>query len=291
MQSKYKGILFIIISAFSFACMNVFVRLSGDLPVVQKAFFRNLIAFFIAYGILMKNREALVFPKGKGWIDIVARSFFGTVGIFANFYAVDHLVVSDASMLNKLSPFFVLLFSYVLLNEKMKPFQVFCVFMAFVGTLFVIKPGVTGMPLIPSLVGFSSGMCAGIAYTCVRKLGLQGVSGSFIVLFFSGFSCLVSLPFIILNFTPMTLEQTLILIMAGVSAAGGQFFITMAYTHAPAKEISIYDYSQIIFATVLSFFILGQIPDHWSFIGYGIIIGASVIMFMYNNRENKILDI
>ena len=285
MKPKYKGILFIIISAFSFACMNVFVRMSGDLPVIQKAFFRNLIAFFIACGILMKNREKIVFPKGRGWIDLMARSFFGTAGIFANFYAVDNLVVSDASILNKLSPFFVILFSYILLKEKMKPFQVFCVFMAFVGTLFVIKPGASGMPLIPSLVGLFSGLCAGIAYTCVRKLGLQGVSGSFIVLFFSGFSCLISLPFIVMNFAPMTIMQTVILIMAGVAAAGGQFFITMAYSYAPAKEISIYDYSQIIFATVLSFFVLGQIPDCLSFIGYGIIIGASVIMFIYNNKR------
>lgn len=285
MKPKYKGILFIIISAFSFACMNVFVRMSGDLPVIQKAFFRNLIAFFIACGILMKNREKIVFPKCRGWIDLMARSFFGTAGIFANFYAVDNLVVSDASILNKLSPFFVILFSYILLKEKMKPFQVFCIFMAFVGTLFVIKPGASGMPLIPSLVGLFSGLCAGIAYTCVRKLGLQGVSGSFIVLFFSGFSCLISLPFIVMNFAPMTIIQTVILIMAGVAAAGGQFFITMAYSYAPAKEISIYDYSQIIFATVLSFFVLGQIPDCLSFIGYGIIIGASVIMFIYNNKR------
>ena len=257
----------------------------GDLPVIQKAFFRNLIAFFIACGILMKNREKIVFPKCRGWIDLMARSFFGTAGIFANFYAVDNLVVSDASILNKLSPFFVILFSYILLKEKMKPFQVFCVFMAFVGTLFVIKPGASGMPLIPSLVGLFSGLCAGIAYTCVRKLGLQGVSGSFIVLFFSGFSCLISLPFIVMNFVPMTIIQTVILIMAGVAAAGGQFFITMAYSYAPAKEISIYDYSQIIFATVLSFFVLGQIPDCLSFIGYVIIIGASVIMFIYNNKR------
>lgn len=285
MKSKYKGILFIIISAFSFACMNVFVRMSGDLPVIQKAFFRNLIAFFIACGILMKNREKIVFPQGKGWIDLMVRSFFGTAGIFANFYAVDNLVVSDASILNKLSPFFVILFSYILLREKMKPFQVFCVFMAFVGTLFVIKPGVAGMPLIPSIVGLFSGLCAGIAYTCVRKLGLQGVSGSFIVLFFSGFSCLISLPFIVINFAPTTIMQTVVLIMAGVAAAGGQFFITMAYSHAPAKEISIYDYSQIIFATVLSFFVLGQIPDYLSFIGYGVIIGASCIMFIYNNKR------
>ena len=166
MKSRYKGIFFIIISAFSFALMNVLVRMSGDLPTIQKAFFRNFIALCIAAVILLKNRESISLPSGKGWWDMVGRSLCGTLGIFANFYAVDHLIVSDASMLNKLSPFFVLLFSFLMLKEKMKPFQVACVFMAFVGTLFVIKPGVTGMRLIPSLVGVSGGLLAGMAYFC-----------------------------------------------------------------------------------------------------------------------------
>ena len=46
----------------------------GDLPVIQKAFFRNLIAFFVACGILMKNREKIVFPKGRGWICLLYTS-------------------------------------------------------------------------------------------------------------------------------------------------------------------------------------------------------------------------
>ncbi len=290
MKSRYKGIFFIIISAFSFALMNVLVRMSGDLPTIQKAFFRNFIALCIAAVILLKNRENISLPSGKGWWDMVGRSLCGTLGIFANFYAVDHLIVSDASMLNKLSPFFVLLFSFLMLKERMKPFQVACVFMAFIGTLFVIKPGVTGMRLIPSLVGVSGGLLAGMAYTYVRKLGLRGVSSSFIVLFFSGFSCVVSLPYILMHYSPMTMYQLFILLMAGIAASGGQFFITMAYTYAPGREISIYDYTQIIFVTGLSFVLLGQIPDSLSFVGYAVIIAASVIMFVYNGRESEKSD-
>ena len=287
MKSKYKGIWFIIVSAFSFALMNVLVRMSGDLPTVQKAFFRNFIAFCIATVILLKDRKNVTLPTGGQWWDLIGRSVCGTLGIFANFYAVDHLVVSDASMLNKLSPFFVLLFSFLILKEKMKPFQIACVFMAFVGTLFVIKPGVSGMHPFPSLIGVSSGLFAGMAYTYVRKLGLRGVAGSFIVLFFSGFSCLVSLPYILVNYEPMSAHQLLILFMAGVAASGGQFFITMAYTYAPGREISIYDYTQIIFVTVLSYVLLGQIPDALSFVGYAVIIVASVTMFIYNSGNVK----
>lgn len=281
-SEKNKGVIFIIISSFSFAMMNVLVRLSGDLPTIQKAFFRNFIAFFIAMIILLKDGEKVEI-KGRSWIDLILRSTAGTLGIFCNFYAIDHMMVSDASILNKLSPFFVILFSYVILNERLKPFQAVCVIMAFTGALFVIKPGVTGMPLIPALIGTSGGMFAGLAYTYVRKLGLNGVKGPFIVFFFSGFSCLVSLPYLILNYVPMSLSQIGILILTGVAASGGQFFITAAYSHAPASEISIYDYSQIIFATILSYVLLGQLSDFYSFIGYAIITAASLIMFLYNN--------
>lgn len=286
-SDRNKGVFFIILSAFCFALMNVFVRMAGDLPFIQKSFFRNFVAFFFALILMKKQGIKISMPKGSK-LDLVLRATFGTIGIFCNFYAIDHMLVSDASMLNKLSPFFVIIFSYFILSEKIKPFQGLCVFIAFIGTLFVIKPGFTGIPIFPALIGIMGGMCAGIAYTYVRKLGTKGVKGPFIVFFFSMFSCLVSLPYLILEFKPMSPYQILILLLTGLAASGGQFFITAAYTHAPAREISIYDYSQIIFATILSFVLLGQIPDLYSFIGYIIICIASVIMFLYNN--NKILS-
>ena len=286
-SDRNKGVFFIILSAFCFALMNVFVRMAGDLPFIQKSFFRNFVAFFFALILMKKQGIKISMPKGSK-LDLVLRATFGTIGIFCNFYAIDNMLVSDASMLNKLSPFFVIIFSYFILSEKIKPFQGLCVFIAFIGTLFVIKPGFTGIPIFPALIGIVGGMCAGIAYTYVRKLGTKGVKGPFIVFFFSMFSCLVSLQYLILEFKPMSPYQILILLLTGLAASGGQFFITAAYTHAPAREISIYDYSQIIFATILSFVLLGQIPDLYSFIGYIIICIASVIMFLYNN--NKILS-
>ena len=67
------------------------------------------------------------------------------------------------------------------------------------------------------------------------------------------------------------------MILAGVAAAGGQICITTAYTKAPAKEISVYDYSQIIFAAVLGFVVLNQMPDFYSIIGYVIILTAAIM--------------
>ena len=111
---KYKGILFIVLSALCFAFMNMFVRMAGDLPAVQKSFFRNLVAFIIALATMVRHKEVFQVEKGN-WKYMILRAGFGTLGILCNFYAVDHLVLSDASMLNKMSPFFVILFSFLIL--------------------------------------------------------------------------------------------------------------------------------------------------------------------------------
>ena len=121
----------------------------------------------------------------------------------------------------------------------------------------------------------------------VRILGQRGQKGSSVVIFFSGFSCVVTLPYLLLDFHPMSGLQILTLLGAGLAAAGGQFGNTAAYYHAPAKEISIYDYSQIIFATMLGFILFGEIPDTYSFVGYGLIILASLGMFIYNMKAAK----
>ncbi len=80
----------------------------------------------------------------------------------------------------------------------------------------------------------------------------------------------------IADFVPMTGSQLLLLLAAGASAAGGQLSVTAAYSKAPAKEISVFDYSQILFAALLGFLFLGELPDIFSFLGYIIIIGAAV---------------
>ena len=150
-----------------------------------------------------------------------------------------------------------------------------------------MKPGFQNTALIPALIGVCGGLGAGIAYTMVRVLGTHGIKGPIIVFYFSGVFLPVCASVSDFNYVPMTVTQLGTLLMAGLFAAGGQFTITAAYSYAPAGKISIFDYSQIIFATLLGFFLFGEIPDKYSFIGYGLIILASLGMFVYNMRAAK----
>ncbi|MCI9076313.1 MAG: DMT family transporter [Dorea sp.] len=283
-KNRYKGIVCIVCSAFCFALMNVFVRAAGDLPSMQKSFFRNVVA--LAFAIIIMKKNSIPFRcRRKNLRYLLIRSVCGTLGILCNYYAIDHLVLSDASMLNKMSPFFAVIFGFLVLGERVDIPQALCVAGAFLGSLLVIKPTFANMALVPSFIGLLGGLGAGIAYTYVRKATLNGEKGPLVVCFFSAFSCLATLPFLLFDYHPMTVLQLLSLLGAGASAAGGQFAITAAYSYAPAREISVYDYSQVIFAAGLGFVIFGQMPDGLSWLGYAVICTMAVVMFLYNNRK------
>ena len=279
MSKKRIGIVCIILSAFFFALMNMFVRLSGDLPVFQKSFFRNLVAVIFALVVILKERPEISLNRGDVG-TLLLRSAFGTVGILCNFYAVDHMLLADANILNKLSPFFALIMGVLILKEKISMFQVSTVLLAFMGAFLVIKPG-AGVVSGPAVIGALGGLAAGTAYTFVRKAGMRGIPGPFIVFFFSAFSCVIIFPVMMAGYVPMQASQLIFLLLAGFSAAIAQFCITAAYVNAPARDISIYDYSQIIFAALIGFVVFNQVPDIYSWAGYAIIFGTALANFLH----------
>jgi drug/metabolite transporter (DMT)-like permease len=285
MNNKKQGIILIIMAGFCFSLMTFFVRISGDLPTMQKAFFRNAVAAVVAVIMLLRSEEGLKIKK-ESYPYLFLRAACGSAGLICNFYAIDKMNISDANMLNKLSPFFAIIMSYFILKEKANKVEWAAVIVAFIGALFVVKPSFS-MEFVYAVIGVLGGLGAGIAYTFVRKLGQMGERGPVIVMFFSLFSCVVTLPFMIASYHPMEWWQLGSLLLAGTAATGGQLCITAAYTKAPAKEISVFDYSQVLFAAIWGMLFLNQVPDVLSVIGYVIIIGTAVFKWRYNlTHEN-----
>ena len=285
MSNRIKGIILIILSAFGFAMMSAFVKLSGDLPSMQKAFFRNIVSFVIALGMIIYHKERF-FGKKENQKLLIMRSTLGTLGVILNFYAIDHLILSDANMLNKLSPFFVILFCAIFLKEKLQLRHIAIITVGFLGSLLIIKPAFS-VDIIPYIIGLSSAIFAGAAYTCVRAIGNREKHYT-VVFYFSCFSVVTIFPFMIFSYTPMTWLQFTYLILAGIFATIGQFGITLAYKYAPAKEISIFDYSNIIFSAIISMVIFNQSPDILSVLGYIVIFSASLYMFIYNKKLDSL---
>ena len=288
--SRGKGIACIVASAFGFALMAFFVRLcdnfGGPISCFQKSFFRNVIALAIALAVFCRSRrlagdrplETPVIPTPKAWTPLVLRAVFGTVGIFANFYALSKIPIGEAMTLNKTAPFFTVFFSWLLLGERVSRRQFACLVLAFTGALLVMKPGFRGGETFAAALALTGGLGAGLAYVCVHQLGRMKVDGALIVLFFSAFSCLASLPFTALDYRPMTFAQVLILLGGGVGAAIGQFGVTAAYRYAEPRAIAVYDYTNVIFTALFGFAFFAQVPDVLSVAGFAVILAAAVWM-------------
>lgn len=287
--SHTKAIGFVILNSLGFSLMTFFVRLSGNVPTMQKVFFRNIVALVCAAAALARSPEKFHIRKDTfGYV--AARCVTGGLGMILNFWAIDHLNLADANILNKMSPFFAMIMSIFILNEIPTFFEWICIIIAFVGVLFIVKP-TSGIASFPALVGLLSGFGAGTAYSFLRKATGKGERGTVIVFCFSVFSALVTLPYMIFAYHPMTLKQWGLLTLAGFCAMVGQFAITAAYTLAPAKEISVFDYSQVMFASLWGILFLGEIPDHFSVIGYIIVIATAFVKWKYQlNKDKKTLS-
>ncbi|CAM4257489.1 DMT family transporter [Lacicoccus alkaliphilus] len=286
MSNTTKGIIALLISSLGFSLMAFFVKYSGDLPTVQKTFFRNFISMAIALIFVIYYKEKLFGHKENQGL-LLLRSALGLGGVLLNFYVIDRMVLSDAEILNKMSPFFTILLCALFLKEYIRRYQMISIVIALAGAIFIIKPSMSS-DTVYALLGLLGALMAAGAYTVLRVLGSREKFYT-VVFYFSAFSTAALLPFFIYQYEPMTFEQWIMLILAGIFAAFGQFGLTIAYSFAPAREISIFFYSTIIFTALLSIFILGEVPDILSVIGYFIIFGASYYMYMKNRKPKESL--
>ncbi|MDA3886288.1 MAG: DMT family transporter [Candidatus Delongbacteria bacterium] len=296
MKDRTKALTFILTSTLSFSFMGAFVKALGDFPVAEKVFFRNTISMIIAFMVLSfsykysvqrkKGYLRLIFGKMENQKFLLIRSVFGLLGVAFHFYALSKLYLADSQMLNRTSPIFVSLFAFLFLKEKLSKLQMSTIFIALIGAVMVIKPKFD-YSMLPALGAFGAAIMAGAAYTFVRFLRDKEKPET-IIFYFSLFSMVGSLPFMIPTFIYPNSEQWMMLLGVGLTASIGQIGLTHAYRYAKASEVSIYTYTGIIFSALIGYFLWDEISDITSIIGGLIIILSAVTVFYHNNRKDRI---
>ncbi|MBD3368239.1 MAG: EamA family transporter [Candidatus Eisenbacteria bacterium] len=277
-----RAILMIVLSSLSFGLVGIMVRLAGDVPVYEKVFFRSIVMLPVAAAFGARSGAKLFTWDGNTkWL--VLRGIFGTVAMTLYFYAIEGLTLADATVLNKLSPFFVVVLAAVFLHEKLSKYVVPVLAIAFVGAALVIKPELELSPG-PALAGLFSAIGSAAAYTVVRSL--KGREAPFkIVFYFAMVSTLAMIPPMLVHAVVPTWQQLLALVGAGVFATTGQLSLTIGYQLAPASRISIYVYAHVIFAGILAYLFFSEVPDALSIVGGALVIGAAVLNYRLLHRE------
>ncbi len=283
-KNNVKGALFMCLSALSFATMGALAKTStSGFSNAQILFFRGIISALFIY--ITANKSDFNFLGGnyENKKLLFYRSLLGTLGAACYFYAIKNLFLADAVLLNNLSPIWVTCFAWWFLKEKPKKIQIILLLTMLIGAIFIIKPQFN-FSIIPALIGFSSSIFAGAAYTLVRHLSKEQKPSN-IVFWFSLYSAVFMIPNLLISgFTIPTLSQFITLSLVGITSGLGQLFLTHAYTIAMANKVSIFQYLNIVFAGLFGILFWNEIPDFYSLLGATFIIISGVVSYQTNKK-------
>ena len=270
-------------SALAFSLMQIAVKLTSEnVSIFLQVVFRNFILAGFSIIMLKKNKEKLM-PDKEHRLALFFRGFLGLFGVVLYFYATKNMQTANAAILQKSSPFFVMIFAAIFLNEKLTKVHVLSLLIAFVGAYFVTNPS-GNYNLLPALSGIFSAVFAAGAYTIIGKLG-KSENAYRIMLAFGVVTCVsLLIPLVMTYKRPLPIDW-LWLAMIGIFGGLGQYLLTIAYLYAPAGEVSIYNYTSVIFSAILGFIIFGDKIIPIEFLGIGLILLSAVILFLYNQKN------
>ena len=275
-----KAKLLMIISSLSFSIMASFVKATSH-TVAIKALSRQIISCIFVLSIILVYNTRII-PLKKNRIKLLYRCLFGSLGIYLYFYSIDNLLLANASMLTRLSPFFVTLFAYILLKESVKKLNWLIFFPMIFGCLFIIKPN-SSLFNPASIYAIFSAISGALAYTMIKSIGKDESAYTIIFWFTLISSILYSL---IAGEELLTLNniEYFNLIMIGVFGVFGQIGLTLSYQLSKASNVAPYSYFYIIFSGLMGYYLWSEIPDNLSIFGYCLIVCSYFILIRLNNK-------
>lgn len=278
------------LASLSFAFMGGFVKmLSEELSPLESTFFRNL------FGVIFIGITFFKYPlnqKGGKFLLLFLRGFIGFLALYAYFYNIAHIPLSEAVVYNKISPIFVAIFAFIFLKEKLHRNIILSIIIAFIGVLFIAQPE-NGVFDKYDILGILSGLGAALAYTSIRELRkfydtriivlsfmLTGSVIPLIIMVVSNFDIeflsLISNKFIM----PTQLIVWINILGLGFFATLSQYLMTKSYEYTNAGIVSSVSYSNIIFSIIVGYFLGDSFPDIFMMIGVILVIISGILIII-----------
>jgi len=283
--SAKAAVFWMIVGSIAFGTMNAIIKKTEDFDISVSTIIlvrSSVIAGIVYLWALYYSRPLKIIDRKKMFL----RCFTGLTAMFCYFFSLQRIPITQAVSLQYTAPLFVAIFSGKILKEKVSPYVMFCVLIAFIGVTLIVSPEF-GKVETDALFALASGLGAGLAYIFVRDLRATD-SPAGVVFWFAMFSTIVSAPFAISETILLNLTELFLLISVGIGAGIGQIGITLAYQQANAAWISAFSYTTVLVASFYGWFYFGEILEFDDYIGALLIIitGVSLILLNPNNDTN-----
>ncbi len=265
-----RGALCSILSALLFALMSAGVKYASHyISSETVVFLRN--AFGLLFLLPWIHNTSIDTLRTARFGAHLVRTLTGLTAMYCFFYAIAHLQLGEAVLLNYSSPLFIALIAMIWLKEPASRFVVMAILVGFAGVILIMKPGM-GVFKPAALVGVASGVFVALAMVSIRNLSSTEPTIR-IVFYFSLLSTLISAIPLLWSWQTPAPKVLLVMLGAGFIATKAQLLMTYAYRLAPAAKIGAFAYTNVVFAALFGWLFWGETFDSLS------IAGACLICF------------
>lgn len=268
-------------AAFSFAVMSLLVKVVGQrLPTMEVVFVRSVVTLALSWGMLRVRGKPV---WGVNRPLLLLRGGIGFLALSCFYYAVIHLPLADATVIQYTNPVFTAVLAAIFLKERMGSREVGLGCLSLAGVVIMARPaflfGGAGAGLDPMAVGIAlaGAVLSGASYTLVRQLGRT--DGSLVIVFyFSLVSVVASLPLMLPAFQAPSPMEWALLLGIGMSTQAGHTLLNVGLRRERAGRAMAVAYLQIVFAAAVAFLVLREVPGPASWVGAGIIVVSTVLL-------------
>ena len=304
MNNNIKGLILIIIGMLFMITQDVLIKyIIQDASLMQILVFRSGIGLILLCIYFIYSKQPIYFGTAHPYIAIFrASTFFFGFTLF--FISLSQITLAEATSLYFVSPFFITIYSYFILNIKIGLNRIFSIFVGFSGTLLIIKPEFNEINiymLFPIIAAATYALSMTLAKkTSVNDNLFQQTSHIYIGAFIGGSAISILLHnsdfnlsiFSILS-NPWALNDVYkigLILFISTTGCIGIFCLIAAYRVGSPLVNSIAEYVHLIFAIIIGITIFSEIPDINSFIGIFLIIASGIfVVFRENKREELVV--
>jgi len=276
------GAVLMLIATLLFAATGAIIKhVSASLPNEMIVFLRNLIGLIALAPLFFHHGPELYTTRRLS--AHLFRALAGLTAMYCYFYAIGHLPLAEAVLLNYTAPLFIPLAALLWVGEPFSHRLWWPIGIGFIGIGFILKPGLSLLAPV-ALVGLAAGMSSALAMAGIRKL-TNTEPAARVVFYFSLVSTVVSaIPMLWAWQTP---EKALWfpLLMIGVLSTTAQILMTRGYASAPAAQVGPFLYAIVVFAALFGWAFWNEIPDNYSLLGALLVITAGVITIRLGGRK------
>lgn len=285
LQRNGLGIILRVAAMFCLAGLAALVKwCSGrGVPVLEIIFFRNAFAFVPVLLYVWRTSGFTVLKTNRP-VGHLTRSIIGLTGMVCGFTAVGLLPLTQSTAISFSAPLFMTALSALVLREHVGPHRWAAVAVGFVGVLIMVHPDPTRLVSAGTIFALVAAMGTAGAMTAIREIG-RTEPGPTIVFYFTLAGAVLGLASLPFGWVIPDLGTLGLLIAAGLVGGVGQLFLTEALRRAPVAVVAPFDYTQLVWASLLGFLVWGETPRLATLIGAVVVAGSGVYILLRETRR------